>query len=103
MMQKKLRRAELEQRYAAAAELAALRNALARAYAVFNRTDDPELLEASILEIGALRSRCDCVLRGLKSMNGEPQNVSARKPAGRRVRADCPDAEATAQTYQMGL
>ena len=39
------------------------------AYSVFNNTADPELLEASILEIRALQSRYGCALRNLKLLH----------------------------------
>ena len=52
-------------------ELLRLSTSLSSAYSVFNSTDDPELLEASILEISALRSRYSAALRSLKSISGE--------------------------------
>lgn len=106
MLQRKLQRARQEQLLAASAEYAALRDALAQAYAVFNRTDDPALLEASILEIGALQRRCDGALRTLKSINGDPNHVHSahsRNSAHRRDRSDLADAETASQAYQMGL
>lgn len=103
MLQRKLQRARQEQFSAASAEYAALRDALTQAYAVFNRTDDPALLEASILEISALQRRCDGALRTLKSLNGESQHVIARNSAHRRDRSDLADAETASQAYQMGL
>ena len=48
-----------------------LRNQLSSAYEVFNSTADPQLLEASILEISALRSRYNCALQNFKSIHGE--------------------------------
>lgn len=54
-------------------ELSALRHELSDAYEVFNRTLDPQLLEASILEISALHARYSSVLKNLKSLNGEKE------------------------------
>lgn len=65
----KAQRAEQARLAAAAAELDALRDALCRAYNVFNATGDPVLLEASILEIAALRARYDSRLRSIKAMD----------------------------------
>lgn len=51
-------------------ELGRVRDGLAAAYSVFNSTADPELLEASILEISALRSRYGIMLRNIKNISG---------------------------------
>lgn len=58
--QKKLRRTEERQ---AITELNAIRDSLSTAYARFNSTNDPDLLEASIFEINALRARYNMALR----------------------------------------
>ena len=85
-------------------ELAELRGQLSDAYRVFNATADPELLEASILEISALQFRCDRLLRDIKDMNGEFQNAArASHSARRRGRSDLPAAEAAEKTDQMGV
>ena len=62
------RREQRERLSAAERELSGLRDSLESAYSVFNNTADPELLEASILEIRALQSRYGCALRSLKAM-----------------------------------
>lgn len=54
-------------------QLSALRRELSDAYEIFNRTLDPQLLEASILEISALHARYSSVLKSLKSLNGEKE------------------------------
>ena len=85
-------------------ELYALRGALTDAYCTFNRTADPALLEASILEISALQVRCDRLLRSIKEMNGELQNDprnyrTARHRGGTRLPAD----QTAEKTNQMGV
>ena len=55
----------------AESELDRVRDGLAAAYSVFNNTADPELLEASILEISALQSRYSVMLRAIKHLCGE--------------------------------
>ena len=66
MGKRALRRERRERRAAAERELTELRDGLDAAYSVFNDTVEPELLEASILEIRALQSRYGCALRNLK-------------------------------------
>jgi len=58
--QKKLRRAEERQ---AVSELNSIRDSLSVAYARFNSTTDPDLVEAYIFEINALRARYNTALR----------------------------------------
>ena len=71
-MKKAARRKEQrERRCAAEQELNALLHSLASAYSVFDHTADPELLEASILEICALKSRYSSALKGLKLLERE--------------------------------
>ena len=71
-MKKTARRRELrERRDAAEQEINDLLHSLASAYSVFDHTADPELLEASILEISALKSRYSSALRGLKLLEQE--------------------------------
>lgn len=68
-MTKAARRRELRERRAAAEqELADIRAGLDAAWSAFNHTADPELLEASILEISALRSKYSRTLRALKAV-----------------------------------
>lgn len=71
-MLKSARRHKQQTQFAAAeGVLAGLQDQLESAYNVFNNTADPDLLEASILEIRALQSRYGCTLRSLKRMSGE--------------------------------
>ena len=51
-------------------ELKAMQNSMEHAYSVFNNTVDPDLLEASILELRALQSRYDHLLRNMKKQYG---------------------------------
>ncbi len=53
----------------ARSELLGIRDAMESAYSIFNSTADPELLEASILEIGALQTRYSRMLRDLKNIS----------------------------------
>ena len=73
----RIRRTQQARLAEARRELSALRDTLTDTYAVFNRTTDPALLEASILEISALQCKCDCLLRSIKNMNGELQNAAS--------------------------
>ena len=65
------RRERRERREAARRELEELLDGLSSAYSTFNHTLDPELLEASILEIRALQSRYSSALRSLKLLYQE--------------------------------
>ena len=51
-------------------ELWNMQNSMEHAYSVFNHTVDPDLLEASILEMRALQSRYDHMLRNMKKQYG---------------------------------
>ena len=51
-------------------ELRNMQNSIEHAYSVFNHTVDPDLLEASILELRALQSRYDHLLRNMKKQYG---------------------------------
>lgn len=51
-------------------ELRNMQNSMEHAYSVFNHTVDPDLLEASILELRALQSRYDHLLRSMKKQYG---------------------------------
>ena len=50
-------------------ELAQLRSELGQAYTVFNSVSDPERLDACILEISALQSKYNLMLRSYKSLS----------------------------------
>ena len=52
-------------------ELEGLRLSLEQRYILFNSVSDPEILEACILEIAALRSRYSAALRNIRSMDGD--------------------------------
>ena len=99
------RKAQQEVLSQAQQELSALRSQLADAYGIFNRTVDPALLEASILEISALQVRCDRLLRSIKDMNGDLRNAVSRAshPSVRRGRADFPAAPSAQETDQVGI
>lgn len=63
---------ELRERIGLArSELERLGLRLSQTYELFNSTSDPDLLEACILEISALRSRYSAALRNIKSMDGD--------------------------------
>ena len=108
----KLSRKELARQQAqladARAELAVLQSALEHAYDIFNSTADPALLEASILEIGALQSRYGGLLRSIKAFNGDLQNGTTRHsascdPGSRRCRTDPIAAASAAKADPMGV
>ncbi len=63
LREKRKRRSELRQ---AKAELEEMRVELGEAYASFNSISEPELLDACIYQISALRSRYDTALRRMK-------------------------------------
>ena len=62
------RREYRARRFAAEQELFRLQGRLQCAYSTFNHTADPQLLEASILEISSLQSRYAHALRQLKAL-----------------------------------
>ena len=108
LSQRKQRHAAREQLLSAQQELAGLHDALCGAYVSFNRAGDPELLEASILEISALQSKYSCALRRIKALNGDlthgnSSTTDPRDPAGSGSRPSRTAAEAAAKTYQMGV
>ena len=45
---------------------------IAQAYAGFNTTADPDLVESYVFEISALQARYSYLLRQLKALDGEP-------------------------------
>jgi len=61
--QAKHQRAELRR---ATEEIVEILGSLSAAYSCFNNISDPDLTEAYIYEINALRTRYDCALRRLK-------------------------------------
>ena len=60
-------RAERAERNRVLSELNEIRGSLGAAYRSFNNTTDPDLLDASIYEINALRARYDHALRRAKT------------------------------------
>ena len=63
---------ELRSRLRAARdELRQLQLSLEEAYGAFNAASDPDILEACILEIAALRSRYSAALRNIKTLDGD--------------------------------
>jgi len=103
---KKERLALREQLSAAALHLAELHGELSEAYAVFNRTADAALTEACILEISALHSRYGSVLRDIKTLNGELNDVDTphtHPAADRGRRPHMVAAEAAAKADQVGI
>lgn len=71
----KARRQRYDERRKAAAELDQIRDNLCAAYSCFNNTSDPELTDAYIYEINALRARYDHALRKAKRMLTETGGV----------------------------
>ncbi len=71
MSRMKERRILMEKLGAAQRELETLQNGLREAYICFNSCSDPEILEACIHEISALRSRCSAAWRNIKAMDGD--------------------------------
>lgn len=66
--EKKMRRAHRNELLRARGRLDEIRDALDKAYLCFNDSADPELTDACIYEINALRTRYDHVLRHIKSI-----------------------------------
>lgn len=52
-------------------ELEALENSLHHAYACFDQSSDPDILEACIHEISALSARRSAAWRNIRSMDGD--------------------------------
>lgn len=50
-------------------ELNSVRVSLGDAYARFDNITDPYIMDACIFEISALKSRYDCAVRNVKSLN----------------------------------
>lgn len=63
-------------------ELLRTNDALKDAYTRFNCVCDSELIEASIYEISALKSRCNYLLRRIKELSGEavPSAIPRAQP-----------------------
>ena len=68
MRRSKLRREKQRRIEDAKCEVLSIRSSLDKAYCIFNSSSDPELIEASILEISALRSRYSRTLRDIKKL-----------------------------------
>lgn len=66
MLRTKKRREKAGLYYQAREELYGVRNAMDAAYSLFNSTADPELVEASILELSALQAKYSRLIRELK-------------------------------------
>ena len=66
--------------------------ALKCAYDKFNYVTEPELIEASIYEISALKARCNYLLRRIKELSGEA--VPSAIPRARPVQAAAAAASA---------
>ena len=58
-------------------ELWAANQELQDAYAAFNMVSDPELVEACVYQISALRARCNYLLRRLKALQPPEQDACA--------------------------
>lgn len=68
MKEKRMLREKLS---AELAQLESLDAALRHSYACFNQGSDPEILEACIHEISALKSRRSAAWRNIRSLDGE--------------------------------
>ena len=66
--EKKMRKAHRNELLRARGRLEEIRAELDKAYLCFNDSVDPELTDACIYEINALRTRYDHVLRHIKSI-----------------------------------
>ena len=73
--------------------------ALKCAYDKFNYVTEPELIEASIYEISALKARCNYLLRRIKELSGEA--VPSAIPRARPVQAAAAAASAPEETPCM--
>ena len=73
--------------------------ALKCAYDKFNYVTEPELIEASIYEISALKARCNYLLRRIKELSGEA--VPSAIPRARPVQAAAAVASAPEETPCM--
>ena len=65
-------------------ELSATNRALKEAYEKFNYVSEPELVDACVYEISALKARCNYLLRRLKedAMAAEPAYAAAAAMKG---------------------
>ena len=66
-------------------ELYQTNQALRNAYDKFNYVTAPELVEASIYEINALKAKYDYLLRCVKERSGMPVNRRAAVPAAQET------------------
>ena len=73
--------------------------ALKCAYDKYNYVTEPELIEASIYEISALKARCNYLLRRIKELSGEA--VPSAIPRARPVQAAAAVASAPEETPCM--
>ena len=78
-------------------ELLRTNDALKDAYTRFNCVCDSELIEASIYEISALKSRCNYLLRRIKALSGEA--VPSAVPRASRCRPPLPPPYRRSRTY----
>ena len=67
--------------------------ALKCAYDKFNYVTEPELIEASIYEISALKARCNYLLRRIKELSGEavPSAIPRARPVQAAAAASAPE------------
>ena len=67
--------------------------ALKCAYDKFNYVTEPELVEASIYEISALKARCNYLLRRIKELSGEavPSAIPRAQPVQAAAVASAPE------------
>ena len=67
--------------------------ALKCAYDKFNYVTEPELVEASIYEISALKARCNYLLRRIKELSGEavPSAIPRARPVQAAAAASAPE------------
>ena len=72
-------------------ELDQINRQLKEAYERFNYACEPELVEASIFEINALKAKYDYLLRCVKERSGMPVN---RRPAASAAQEACVAASA---------
>ena len=72
-------------------ELDQINRQLKEAYERFNSACEPELVEASIFEINALKAKYDYLLRCVKERSGMPVN---RRPAASAAQEACVAASA---------
>lgn len=88
LSQKRRARREARARLAEAeGELLDLRRSIAAAHDVFDHAADEALVEASILELGALEAKFSRALRRVKALYAETETAAAPPSRARRARA----------------